>query len=320
VTLELREAAEAITRLGERRYAWPELCRLAGVEHEVADVLWRALGFPDVPDDAPVYTAEDVRALTVATEGLERLSDQERTAALELMVHEARAVGGHLARIAEIEVDALVELGPLGVRQTAIGQLSERGVEQSDLGWLLFYAFRRRLDETLRRRATMQLDAHPVVAIGFVDLVDFTARSGTLDDRELGQMLGRFEALAWDVVTEAGGQLVKLIGDEAMLIAPAAASAAQAALDIVEATAASDLPMARAGLAVGPVLARAGDYFGRPVNLASRLARVAEPGTVVVDERMKTSLGEQFGFDALERRPLKGLGDAAAWTLRRGRG
>jgi adenylate cyclase len=184
----------------------------------------------------------------------------------------------------------------------------------------LFYAFRRRLDETLRRRATTKLEEHPVLAIGFVDLVDFTGTSRTLDDRELGQMLSRFEALAWDVVTEAGGQLVKLVGDEAMLIAPTAASAARAALDIVEATAASDLPMARAGLTVGPVLARGGDYFGRPVNLASRLAGVGEPGTVVVDEGIKNSLAEQFSFDALERRPLKGIGDAAAWTLRRNRG
>src|SRR5437773_1943307 len=94
------DAAEAITRLGERRYAWPELCRLAGVEHPVADRLWRALGFPDVPPDASVYTADDVRALKLAAEGLDQLAGAEREDALEVITHEARNVGAHLARIA----------------------------------------------------------------------------------------------------------------------------------------------------------------------------------------------------------------------------
>src|SRR3954468_6675102 len=98
------DAAEAITRLGERRYTWPELCREAGVEHPVADRLWRALGFPDVPADEPVYTSEDVRALEIAAEGLDRLAGAEREAAVELMVHEARSVSAHLARIVEIQV------------------------------------------------------------------------------------------------------------------------------------------------------------------------------------------------------------------------
>jgi adenylate cyclase len=311
------DPAEAITRLGERRYTWPELCRLAGVEHEVADRLWRALGFPDVPADAPAYTADDVRALKVAAEGLDGLSDLEREAAVDLMVREARSVAAHLARIAEIEVDALGELARLGVRHTALEQARERGLEDSDLGWLLFYALRRRLDEALRRRSTTEVEEHPVLAVGFVDLVDFTRTSGGLDEGGLGHMLSRFESLAWDAVTEAGGRLVKLIGDEAMLVCPTAAEAARAALEIVEATGGNDLPGARAGLAMGPLLARGGDYFGLPVNLASRLVDRADPGTVVVDERFKAALTDGFAFEPLTGRPLKGIGEAAAWRLRR---
>jgi hypothetical protein len=170
------DAAEAITRLGERRYTWPQLCGLAGVEHWVADRLWRALGFPDVAADAPVCTEEDVRALTIAAEGLERLSGADREAAVEMIVREARGVSGHLARISEIQVAMLGDLGRLGLRQRAVAQALERGLEHSDLGWLLFYARRRRLDETLRRRASREFPEHPVLAVGFVDLVDFTRR------------------------------------------------------------------------------------------------------------------------------------------------
>jgi hypothetical protein len=125
------DAAEAIRRLGERRYAWPELCRLAGVEHSLADRLWRALGFPDVPPEAPVYTADDVRALEIATEGLDRLSRAERAEAVELMVREARNVSGHLGRIVEIQVETLGDLGRLGLRQGAAAQALERGIEHS---------------------------------------------------------------------------------------------------------------------------------------------------------------------------------------------
>jgi SAM-dependent methyltransferase len=144
------DTSEAITRLGERRYTWPELCRRAGVEHPVADRLWRALGFPDVPSYAPVYTADDVRALKIATEGLEGLSGVERDEAIELIVREARNVSGHLGRIVEIEIETLRDLGRLGLRQGALAQAFERGIEHSDYGWLLFYAFRRRLDEAFR--------------------------------------------------------------------------------------------------------------------------------------------------------------------------
>jgi adenylate cyclase len=311
------DPAEAITRLGERRYTWPELCREAGVAHEVADRLWRALGFPDVPADARVYTADDLRALKIATEGLDGLLDPQREATVDLMVREARNVGAHLARIAEIEVDALSELGSQGVRQAALEQTFERGLEHSDLGWLIFYALRRRLDEALRRRATTELEAQPVLAVGFVDLVDFTQTSRRLDQEGLGQMLSRFESVAWDAVTEAGGRLIKLIGDEAMLVCPTATQAAEAALEIVNASAGSELPVARAGLAIGPLLVRGGDYFGPTVNLASRLVDRADPGTVAVDERFRAALTDAFAFEPLARRPLKGIGETAAWRLQR---
>jgi class 3 adenylate cyclase/SAM-dependent methyltransferase len=310
------DAVEAITRLGERRYTWPQLCRLAGVEHPVADSLWRALGFPDVAPDAPVYTEEDVRALTIAAQGLERLSGADREAAVEMIVREARGVSGHLARIVEIQVATLDDLGRLGLRQRAVKQALERGLEHSDLGWLLFYALRRRLDDTLRRRASTENPEHPVLAVGFVDLVDFTQLTRGLQEDALSGMLARFESLAWDVVTESGGQVIKLIGDEAMLVWPSVTGAATAALEIIDATAASELPPARAGLALGPLLPRGGDYFGLAVNLASRLVDRAEAGTVIVDERFKAALGNAFALEPLGRQPLKGIGEAAAWRIR----
>ena len=130
-------------------------------------------------------------------------------------------------------------------------------------------------------------------------------------------MLARFESLAWDAVTEAGGRVVKLIGDEAMFVCPSAAEAARGAIDIVRACAAGDLPPARGGLALGPLLSRDGDYFGPAVNLASRLVDRADPGTVIADARFREELDDHAAFAAeqMPARTLKGIGSVPLWRL-----
>jgi adenylate cyclase len=314
-----RDDVERLVRLGPRELTWPEVCSRAGVEPEVADVLWRALGFPDVSPDERAYTDEDVRALAVAAEGIDKLQADRREAALEAIVREARMVSAHLTRVAEIELDAMAEMRALGLRERLLDGAFERGLERSDMAWLLLYGLRRRLDEALRRRLTVEVGTHPTLAVGFVDLVGFTRVSGSLQDDEFAALLSRFESLASDIVTEAGGRVVKLIGDEAMFVAPAAQGAAQAALELVAACEANGLPAARAGLAVGPVLARGGDYFGRAVNLASRLVDAAPPGGVVADEQLVDAIRRDstFAAESEGRQPIRGLGDVDVWRLRR---
>jgi hypothetical protein len=91
----------------------------------VADVLWRALGFPDVSPDERAYTDEDVRALAIAAEGIDRLRGDRREAALEVLVREARMVSAHLTRVAEIEVDAMAEMRALGLRERLLEGVQE---------------------------------------------------------------------------------------------------------------------------------------------------------------------------------------------------
>ena len=57
-----------------------------------------------------------------------------------------------------------------------------------------------------------------------------------------------------------------------------------AALDMVEELSAARLPPGHLGIAAGPVVAQGGDYFGRTVNLAARIAAHAGPGQVLVSE------------------------------------
>ena len=100
-----------------------------------------------------------------------------------------------------------------------------------------------------------------------------------------------------------------------MFVCPSAAEAAGAALEIVGATSERNLPAARAGLAIGPVLARGGDYFGLPVNLASRLVDRADSGAVVVDERLREALNDRFTLEPMDSQRLKGIGTVPAWKL-----
>jgi adenylate cyclase len=60
------------------------------------------------------------------------------------------------------------------------------------------------------------------------------------------------------------------------------AGAVGSALELVEQLPEAGLPPAHVGVAAGPVVVQGGDYFGRTVNLASRVAAQAQAGQVLV--------------------------------------
>jgi hypothetical protein len=124
------------------------------------------------------------------------------------------------------------------------------------------------------------------VAVCFADLVGFTREGEELPLDELGAITGRLEQLTLETVAQPV-RFVKSIGDAVMLVSSDAPSVLDAALTLVDAAGAqhSGLPELRAGVATGPALSRAGDWFGRPVNLASRITSVARPGTVLAAEK-----------------------------------
>lgn len=309
---------ERLVGFGEPTLDNEQVTELGGADRDVADRLWRALGFPDVPEGELAFTDEDARALRLATEGLAQLTGDRREQALELMLHEARVISASLANLAEIELDTIGALIELGLRRELLAEAIDRGIERSDFGWLILYVLRRELGGALRRRAPADAGGglpRQRLAVGFVDLVGFTELTHQLEAVELGRLLGRFESLAFDVVTEAGGRVVKLIGDEAMLICPQAPQAVRAALEILDRSSAVDIPPARSGIASGDLVVQGGDYFGSAVNLASRIVDRAPSGAVVVDEQIARSVQNEPDL-VLEKRPdtsLKGIGTVSLW-------
>jgi class 3 adenylate cyclase len=180
------------------------------------------------------------------------------------------------------------------------------------LDWALW------LDRIARRLARAPQTARVRIARDLVRAVRERSRRATeLDD--LGALLTRFESLAFDVVAETPGRVVKLIGDEVMFVCPDGPTGARAALEILEGCAGQDLPPARAGLAEGELLRQAGDYFGPPVNRASRITQAAAPDTVVVDDAVRAGLREapDLRLEALGDRRLRGVGPTPLWRVTR---
>jgi adenylate cyclase len=82
---------------------------------------------------------------------------------------------------------------------------------------------------------------------------------------------------------------VKWLGDGVMVWFREPAGAVPAALQMVEEVPAAGLPPAHVGVAAGPVVVQGGDYFGRTVNLAARIAARAGAGEVLVSDRVAES-------------------------------
>ena len=79
---------------------------------------------------------------------------------------------------------------------------------------------------------------------------------------------------------------MKWLGDGVMFYFPAPDHSVLSSLDMVEGAASHGLPPARVGIHAGPVVFQEGDYFGRTVNIAARIAEYARPGEVVVSQEV----------------------------------
>jgi adenylate cyclase len=176
--------------------------------------------------------------------------------------------------------------------------------------------FRLHVDDSIRhsrdmRRGTGELEVVSM-AVGFVDLVGYTTLTEAASMRELLALLIEFESHAYDIVTERGGRVIKMMGDEVMFIAFDPAAAATIALEMVEQLRARGNVAPRGGLAFGEILSHGGDCYGPVVNLASRVADIAVPWEILVTDELATRVEGRFGLEPAGRRMLKGFTEPVA--------
>ncbi|MBT2224559.1 adenylate/guanylate cyclase domain-containing protein [Nonomuraea sp. NEAU-A123] len=290
----------------------------AGVSPELAERIWRALGFASLADDAVAFSDGDVDALRRVSRMLDSGLLDEQT-----VIRMARALGQTTAKLAqwqaEIMIGAMLPPDERPSDDDLARVLDTARLLLPDFEQVLIHVWRAQLAAAGTRLLSVaaldeeNIPARVSIAVGFADLVSFTRRARELDERELAALVEGFEARASDVVAAHGGRLVKTLGDEVLFTAHTPAEAAAIALDLVEA---ADL---RIGLAYGPVLPIMGDVYGTTVNLAARLTAIARPGTILVDAELAEGLNGRPGFEVrrIRRRPARGLGMVQPYALRR---
>jgi adenylate cyclase len=194
--------------------------------------------------------------------------------------------------------------------------LHKRHVEQHLIEQVLDH-----VESAMERAGAIRRRAREVPAIGFLDLSGFTALTESQGDEAAVELSSSLTDLVRKASRERGGHPVKFLGDGVMCYYARPASGVQAALDMVEGAKEAGLPPARVGLNAGPVIARDSDYFGRTVNIASRVAAYAGPGQVLVTDDLCSAAGELPGvtFDPIGEVQLKGLARPVALRAARRR-
>jgi adenylate cyclase len=129
-----------------------------------------------------------------------------------------------------------------------------------------------------------RLDRPP--AMCFLDITGYTRLTEERGDEAAADLAARLATLVRRSSQEHGGTPVKWLGDGVMFYFREPAAAVLAAVELVEVVGRQGLPPAHVGIHAGPVIFQEGDYFGRTVNLAARIAEYARPGEVLVSQEV----------------------------------
>jgi adenylate cyclase len=146
-------------------------------------------------------------------------------------------------------------------------------------------------------------------AMCFLDLTGYTRLTEERGDEAAADLAASLASLVQRVSQRHGGLPVKYLGDGVMFFFKEPGSAVESALEMVEEAPAADLPPAHVGLDAGPLVQQDGDYYGRTVNVAARIAGRAGPDEVLVSEEVAGLSGDSGStrFDDLGPAELKNV-------------
>jgi adenylate cyclase len=279
-----------------------QLSAETGVPLELLTVVREAVGFAEPGPDDTVREDE----LTVVPLIQLQLAKGFRPMAIERWL---RVCGDSLRRIAETEAsfwDSEVEMPLLASGMTESEMLqaqADLGSQMSPLIEEILVAIYRGQQEHAWSQVVVEhvegaLDAAGLhrrlerpPALCFLDLTGYTRLTEERGDEAAAELAARLARLVRQCSQEHGGTPVKWLGDGVMFYFREPAAAVLAALEMVEAVGRHDLPPAHVGIHAGPVVFQDGDYFGRTVNLAARIAEYARPGEVLVSQEVVDAAG-----------------------------
>jgi adenylate cyclase len=290
-----------------------EMSRETGIDRDLLLALQRAAGLPRIDDpDAAVLPRADVVAaarakylidlgvsvddavaiVRVLTEGLGRAVAMLREPTFKVFVTPgasevelAEAAEGLAQASSPLFRDMVVEMVMLQLRHMFEGE----GI-------------------TAAERAAGRLPTARQVAVAFADLAGFTRLGETVPPDDLERVATRLAELAHDVA-EPPVLFIKSIGDAVMFVSPDCGQLIRSAIELIAVAEDSGLPPLRAGVAAGLAVSRAGDWFGSPVNIASRVIALARARTVVVTESAREMLdgADEFAWSPVGEQVLRGV-------------
>lgn len=152
--------------------------------------------------------------------------------------------------------------------------------------------------------------AKTVGAIVFADLTGYTRLTEEAGDEVAAAISVELAALVKEVAVHHDGEVVKMLGDGVCFHFRDPRDAVLASLEIVRSVGPRGLPPAHIGVNAGPVIYDEGDYFGRTVNIAARIASEAGPEEVLVGEAVLATGGSDgVSFEERGTADLKGIAD-----------
>jgi len=300
-----------------------------GIDLVLLQRVQRAIGLARVDDpDAVVHMRADGEAAAYAQRFVELGLHPDQ------VVLVVRVLAEGLSRAAEVmRYTALSAIMRPGASEVDIAKASKALVSQIApilgpmIQDMLFMQLRHMMETEAvnagERAAGKPLPGARQVTVGFADLVGFTRLGEVVSAEELGQLANRLADLARDV-TAPPVRFIKTIGDAVMLVCPEPMPLLDTVLKLVEIVDSdNDFPRLRAGAASGMAVSRAGDWFGSPINVASRVTGVARPGTVLVADSVWEAVSDtgQFQASFASSRRLKGIkNEVKLFRVRRGDG
>ena len=292
-----------------------DVAALADTDEDRLRRLWRAVGFPDVPDGLAVYTDADVEAARrLMHGGFARRSD------FSTVLRHVRVISSSMSRVASLLADyygdEVRDLRARGLSDEAAAYAIVEDFDGDELAALVVHAARLQLRAAFWRRLGRDLVPETAVAVGFADLSGYTQLSAALDADRLADFVARWEAVAYDTVAQHGGRVVKTIGDEVMFVG-LSLQVARTAIALRDGAQAHELPAVRSGIAAGMVVARDGDFYGPVVNLASRLTEIASAGTIYASDAVHEQLVgvPSLVWSEVGPRELRSIGSVAVFSL-----
>jgi adenylate cyclase len=243
------------------------------------------------------------RTLRAWGDSMRRIADVEADMWMSDVLQPMFAAGGSFADIGPRTSDFSNALQPLGERLIIAlyhGQQSNAWMRNFLGGF-----------EAGLSNAGLYKPVEQPPAICFLDLSGYTRLTEERGDAVAADLAGRLSKLVQRTSARYGGKPIKWLGDGVMFHFRDPGLGVVAALEMVEGAREADLPPAHVGLHAGPVLFQDGDYFGRTVNVAARIADYARRGEVLVSaDVVEATTDQPVAFDAIGPVELKGLSEA----------